>query len=249
MSWPPVAHRPYPPPDRPWAGHMVWSDLLFLHWPVEPAALRRAMPPGLRLELRDGVAWLTVAAFRMSEVHPRALPPLPGHARFPEINVRTYVTMDGRPGVYFFSLDVPRVLAVAGARAVFALRYFVARMSVRASDGWVDYESRRLASGPAGFHARYRAAGSLGSPAPGTLEHWLTARYCLYAVRRRGAILRAEIHHADWVLREADVDLVDNSMAAPLGLALDTPELVQYADPLEVFAWWPDRVERPERPD
>jgi uncharacterized protein YqjF (DUF2071 family) len=115
---------------------MVWSDLLFLHWPVEPSRLRPAMPDALPLELRDGVAWLTVAAFVMSEVHPRSLPPFPGHARFPEINVRTYVTMDDRPGVYFFSLDVPRVLAVAGARSVFALNYFLARMAVRSEATW-----------------------------------------------------------------------------------------------------------------
>lgn len=222
---------------------MVWSDILFLHWPIDPARLRPAMPPGLPLEIRDGVAWLTIAAFVMSEVHPRALPPLPGHARFPEINVRTYVTIDGRPGVYFFSLDVPRVLAVVGARAVLALNYFLAGMSVRSEDGTVHYESRRQVGSPATFRARYRPSGAPASPTPGTLEHWLTERYCLYSVTRRGTILRAEIHHEDWVLRGADVEIEDNTMTAPLGLALSTPELAQYADPVEVLAWLPGRVE------
>ena len=221
---------------------MVWSDLLFLHWPVDPAPLRRAMPEGLPLELRDGVAWLSVAAFVMSEVHPRALPPFPGHARFPEINVRTYVTIDERPGVYFFSLDVPRLLAVVGARAVFALDYFLARMSVRSVDGAIDYESQRRLGEPAGFHARYRPSGPVRTPAPGTLEQWLTARYCLYSVTRGGTILRAEIHHADWPLRDVDVDLEENTMAAPIGIPLAAPDLRQWGEPVEVYAWLPERV-------
>ncbi len=244
MGWPSAAHRPYPPPDRPWSGHMVWSDVLFLHWPVEASALRRAMPPGLPLELRGGVAWLTVAAFVMSEVHPRGLPPLPGHARFPELNVRTYVTMDDRPGVYFFSLDVPRLLAVAGARAIFALNYFLARMSVRSQGGRVHYESHRRVGDPADFRARYDPHGPVRTAAPGTLEHWLTARYCLYSVRRGGTILRAEIHHADWPLRDVDVEIEENTMAAPIELPLGGPELRQWAEPVEVFAWLPERVAR-----
>jgi uncharacterized protein YqjF (DUF2071 family) len=223
---------------------MAWSEVLFLHWPIEPARLRAAMPDGLPLELRDGVAWLSVVAFMMSEVHPRALPPLPGHARFPELNVRTYVTMDDRPGVYFFSLDVPRVLAVAGARAVFALNYFLARMSVRAEDGAVRYESHRRLGEPAGFRARYRSSGPVRTAARDTLEHWLTGRYCLYSVTRGGRILRAEIHHADWSLRDVDVDLEENTMAAPIGLPLAAPELRQWAEPVEVFAWLPERVAR-----
>jgi uncharacterized protein YqjF (DUF2071 family) len=144
--------------------------------------------------------------------------------------------------VYFFSLDVPRVLAVAGARAVFALNYFLARMSVRSEDGAVDYESHRRVGDPAGFRARYRPRGPVRTPAPGSLEHWLTARYCLYSVTRGGTILCAEIHHADWPLRDVDVDLEENTMAAPIGLGLGAPELLHYADPLEVFGWLPERV-------
>src|SRR6266404_10006502 len=119
-----VAHRPWPMPAGPWAMAQSWHDLLFAHWQVDAAALRPLLPPQLQIDTFGGSAWLAVVPFRMTGVRLPGTPALPWLSAFPELNVRTYVTCDGEPGVWFFSLDAGNALAVAIARAWFHLPYF-----------------------------------------------------------------------------------------------------------------------------
>ncbi len=115
--------RPWPEPSWPAVLAMQWQALLFMHWPLPAAVLRPLIPPGLTLDTFDGWAWLGVVPFTMAGVHARFLPPLPGTTTFPELNVRTYVTTEGKAGVYFFSLDAANPLAVRAARLGFRLPY------------------------------------------------------------------------------------------------------------------------------
>ena len=248
-----ASHRPWPPPSRPWALAQRWHDLLFMHWPVAPETLARTLPAPLRPELFEGRAWLGVVPFRMSGVRLRGLPALPGLSAFPELNVRTYVSLPGpdgapRPGVWFFSLDAASWLAVRVARASFGLPYFLARMGCEADGDGVRYHSRRVrARGAAELVARYRPTGPARPAAPGTLEHFLTERYCLYAPDRRGGLRRAEILHAPWPLQPASAEIQRNTMAAPLGLeALPGAPLLHFARWLDVRVWSPRALERAE---
>src|SRR5258708_31233788 len=100
-----VSHRPWPLPRGSWVMAQIWHDLLFAHWPVETRVLRAIVPAQLPLDIFDGRCWVGVVPFRMSGIHGHYLPSIPGLSRFPELNVRTYVTLGGKPGVYFFSLD------------------------------------------------------------------------------------------------------------------------------------------------
>src|SRR6266566_2241106 len=136
-------HRPWPLPSGPWVMAQTWHDLLFAHWPVETGALRRLVPLELSLDTFEGRCWVGIAPFHMSHIHAHGLPPLPGLSRFPELNVRTYVTLNGKPGVYFFSLDAANRAAVWAARRFYCLPYFHARMSVVARESWMTYEARR----------------------------------------------------------------------------------------------------------
>ena len=197
----------------------TWHDLLFAHWPVDREQLRQKVPPGFTLDLFDGQAWIGIIPFHMSNVAPRGLPALPWVSAFPELNVRTYVSVEGKPGVYFFSLDAGNPLAVATARTLFHLPYFSAAMEVEEKDGWVHYSSRRH-DNPAELVARYRPAGGASEPAPGTLEHFLTERYCLYTLDRDFRPYRLEIHHLPWRLQPADAEIASNTMAAAAGVRL-----------------------------
>src|SRR5918998_4467566 len=154
-------HRTYPLPEGTWALGMSWRDLLFMHWPVRADSLRPLVPPALKLDTFDGNAWLGVVPFRMTGVRPRFVPPVPALSNFPEINLRTYVTAGGIPGIWFFSLDAHNPVAVRLARATFHLPYFDARMSCRPSDDGLLYRSARTHRGapPAEFAARYEPSG------------------------------------------------------------------------------------------
>ena len=214
----------------------TWHDLLFAHWPVDSAALRPLVPRELPLDTFDGRCWVATTPFHMSHIHGRGLPPLPGLSGFPELNVRTYVTLNRKPGVYFFSLDAANRPAIWAARRFYRLPYFCARMSVKARDNWINYESRRH-DGKAEFRGRYRAVSEARLREKGSIENWLTERYCLYTVAR-GKIYCAEIHHQQWPLQDAQAEIEVNSMAAAAGIALpQSKPLLHFSSKLEVLIW------------
>ncbi len=113
-------HRPWPLPSGPWVMAQSWRELLFAHWRIPVEALRPLVPAELELETWDGSAWLGVVPFLMAGVRPRGVPALPRLSAFPEINVRTYVKVESKPGVWFLSLDAANSLAVPlrGARSI-----------------------------------------------------------------------------------------------------------------------------------
>jgi uncharacterized protein YqjF (DUF2071 family) len=175
---------------------------------------------------------------------------VPGLSAFPELNVRTYVTLEDKPGVYFFSLDATNLLAVLAARAWYRLPYFHARMRAEHKGGDIHYASRRIQSGtsPAELVARYRPSGPVEVPEPGTLAYFLTERYCLYTASRRGHVFRAEIHHPRWPLQPVEAEIQWNTMASASGIALpDTLPLLHFSQRQDMVAWAPTRLLAPVR--
>ena len=241
-----VDHRPWALPERRWIMAQTWRDLLFAHWPIPVDVLRAKVPEPLALDLFEGQAWLGIVPFRMTGVRMRGTPALPWLSAFPELNVRTYVTVGSKPGVYFFSLEAANPVAVRAARAWFGLPYYHARMSLEDDGATIRYRSRRTHRGaePADFAASYGPVGAVERTVPGSLEHWLTERYCLYTVDRRGRIHRGEVHHDPWPLQRAEWDVETNGMAAAHGITLpDVAPLCHFARRLDVVVWNPRRVE------
>lgn len=225
---------------------MNWHDLLFAHWPIPVETLQHLIPRRLKVDTFEGGAWLGVVPFTMSGVRVRPFPGMPGASLFPEINVRTYVTEGDKPGVYFFSLDAASLLAVKAARAWYHLPYFHARIASKNSDGTITYQSERILKPKqprVTFHSSYRPTGPATCGGCGPLAHWLTERYCLYSISRRGHLYRANIHHAMWPLQTAEAEFFTNTMTAPLGLTLpDTPPLLHFVRRLDVVAWQPVKL-------
>ena len=236
-----VAHRPWPLPRGPWIMTQSWHDLLFAHWPVDRAMLAPLVPREFALDLFDGTAWIGVVPFEMRNVGPRGVPALPGISRFAELNVRTYVRVADKPGVYFFSLDAGNPLAVYAARLWLNLPYFSASMSVgRDGSGIVSYRSRRKGDWSAELVASYHPDGDVFTPQAGTLDYFLTERYCLYARDHRHRPYRLEIHHPPWRLQPAGADLQRNSMAAAAGVALPSvAPLLHFVARQDMVGWSP----------
>lgn len=219
---------------------MTWSELLFAHWSFVPDIVARHLPKGLELDLHEKRAWVGVVPFLMSDVAPRCCPAIPYLSRFLELNVRTYVTVNGKPGVWFFSLDAANKIAVRVARKTFNLPYMDAQMSLKHEESSsIAYQSTRTHRGEpaADFSASYRGSGESFEARDGTLEHWLTARYCLYSADRKGNIYRGEIDHPPWTLREAECGIAKNTMGESHGFAFDGPPHLLYAEPIHVRAW------------
>ena len=240
-----VSHRPWPLPTGPWVMAQSWHDLLFAHWPVDIAALRPLLPPRLQVDTFGSRAWLAVVPFRMTGVRLSGTPAMPWLSVFPELNVRTYVTDGKKPGVWFFSLDAGNSLAVGIARVWFNLPYFRARMICEEKDSWIHYQSERThrETPSALLEGRYRPVGQVFLPQPGTLEHFLTERYCLYTTDARGRMIRGEIHHPPWQLQVAEAEFTRNTMAEGAGATLPAENpLVHFARRQDVAVWLPKRL-------
>jgi uncharacterized protein YqjF (DUF2071 family) len=219
---------------------MRWVDLAFLHWRVEPEMIRPLIPSDLTLETFDDAAWVGVVPFRMEDVRLRFTPAIPGTSAFPELNVRTYVRVGERFGVWFFSFDAANRLAVRGARFLYNLPYYDAVMAVRPEAEGIVYESRRVHTGapPAEFVGHYAPTGPVYHAERGTLEYFLVERYCLFMKSRTGELGYLDVHHLPWPLQAATARIDMNTMgtAARIELPPDPP-LVHFARHLEVLAW------------
>jgi uncharacterized protein YqjF (DUF2071 family) len=213
-----------------------WGRLLFMHWPLPPALLRPLLPPQLSVDTYDGSAWIGVVPFAMWGVRPYFTPALPGLSSFHELNVRTYVHHEGVPGVWFFSLDINSLLATWGARQFFHLPYYVARTSMRHEGRALSYSSSRVSKDapPAAFDADWSYGERLQQSEPGSLEFFLTERYCLYSSHAE-QLYRCRIFHPAWPLRAAEVSRFRSTMVEALGLPTpDGEPLLHYADELKV---------------
>jgi uncharacterized protein YqjF (DUF2071 family) len=221
-----------------------WRDLLFAHWPVPASRLRGLVPPRVEIQEHEGTSWVGVVPFRMADVAARPLPALPGLSAFPELNLRLYVEVEGRPGVWFVSLDAANGAAVWAARRFFHLPYFRADMDVRRDGERFEYCSvRRSSASRVAFRGRYGPTSEVFAARPGSLEHFLTERYCLYARTLAGALVRADIHHAPWPLQLAGAELLENTVGDAQGIALPgPPALLHFSRRIDVVNWLPERV-------
>ena len=198
-----------------------WNHLLFAHWPLPVGEAHRLVPEPLEPDLFEGQAFVGVVPFQMETVRFAWCPPIVGTSSFPELNVRTYVTLDGKPGVFFLSLDVGNLVALEIGRRGFGLPYFRSDVSLATDGDRVRFWARRHGHRGA-FEAEYGPNGPPSVPRPGTLDHWLTERYCFYTVRS-GRPWRTEVHHPPWPLQPAEADI-------------DAP-LLHFSRAQDVVAW------------
>jgi hypothetical protein len=222
-------------PEGPWLQGQTWDELLFAHWRAVPDTVRALLPERLALDLHEGEAWLGITPFRITGFRLHGLPPLPFLSSFAEVNVRTYVTHEGKAGIWFFSLDADSPWAVEAARLVYRLPYHRASITVAHRGEWIDYASSRDG---ASLDLSYRPTGPVARPEPGTVEHFLTERYCLYT-EHDGRLHRADIHHLPWPLRAAGADVRRNTMSP---VALEAEPLFHFSERQDVVIWPLERV-------
>jgi uncharacterized protein YqjF (DUF2071 family) len=223
-----------------------WGKLLFMHWPFEPGLLRPLVPPPLAIDTFDGQAWVGVVPFKMWGVRPYLTPPVPGLNEFLELNVRTYVHLDGVPGVWFLSMEIDSSLAMWGARQFFFLPYYTARMSLEEQGPKITNRSERTSEDApeAAFDAAWTVGEKLPASEPDSLNFFLTERYCLYSAYRE-QLYRCRIFHEPWPLRRAALSACDSTMTEALGLPTPSSEpLLHYAESLRVDIWPLRRVRR-----
>lgn len=227
--------------NRPVAPHpfsMTWRAGLFAHWPFDPEVVRPLVPEPLELDTYDGQAWISVLPFVLADVGVRGSPAFAG-LRFPELNVRTYVRLDGASGLYFFAVDVDQSVVARLVRATTRLPCHDLDAAVRVRGDEVEFEAVRRGdrgsrATPAHFAATYRPDGEVFRAAPGTLDHWLAERRRMYDPTGRG-VFYAEIAHDRWPLQRAEATINRNTTFEATDLPQpETDPSFRYADRLSM---------------
>ncbi|WP_256223677.1 YqjF family protein [Paenibacillus sp. 1_12] len=218
----------------------TWLDLLFAHWPIPYEQLRPMVPQELELEVYEGYAWIGVVPFSMKGIRMRAMPEIPYTNQFAELNVRTYVKVGDKPGVYFFSLDAASKIAVEAARLLFYLPYFHADMHAEKNGEQINYKSDRKDKRGAqvAFEGSYMPVSAVFKSTKQSFEYWLTERYCLYSMSANRTVYRGDIHHLPWELQLAEADIRANTMTIGQGIQCDVRKpMLHYAQKLDVLIW------------
>lgn len=232
--------------NLPWVMSQRWEHLMFAHWQVPVDALRKLVPPQLELDTFEGQAWISVVPMKMGDIHFRGLS-LPIKSIFPQVNVRTYVTVDGKRGIYFLTIDAPRPTAVYTARWTYRLNYCMADTVMEVGEREIRLQNKRKHRGlpPAEIKVKFKPTSEPYEAQPETLDDWLTDRLCLYTVYPNGRVYRADIDHDPWQLRRAEAEIEYNSML-PESIAqlVDPlcPTFAQCVDQIDVQLWMPKRV-------
>lgn len=228
-----------------WLLAQRWDDLLLAHWRADPTELGRLLPAQVEPDVYDGSAWVALVAFVMNDSRPAGAPRSLSLPPIPELNVRTYVRAAGRGGVYFFSLDASTPLAVGVARTLAKLAYYSADMQVGQQAGWISYRSRRKGTDakPVEFVASYRPVGPVQPPLDGTLEHFLTERYCLFTTDNASRAYTLDVHHPPWSLQTAEAGIKINTMADAAGIRLpNRAPLLLFVKRQDMVAWNLQRI-------
>lgn len=221
-----TVHRPYPLPEGPWIYYQEWNRVIFLHWQADAAKLKELLPPGLEPDLLDGLPWISYVYFDMQRIRPRFTPALVPVSNFYEANVRTYVTRDGKPGVYFLSMEGSGKLAVTLARAISGLPYRYAQM--QRQPGFVSLDSAAHH-----FDLTYKTGDII---APTATDQWLTERYCLYYEHGKH-LARYDIHHQAWPLQSLEITDMHQQYDWLHDLILPGTLQARYSPGVQVLAW------------
>lgn len=220
-----------------------WRDLAYIHWRFEPAVVKELLPPGLEVDTFDGSAWVGLIPFSMRGITVPHMPPVPYFGSFPEINVRTYVRREGVPGVWFFSLDVNRLIPAVVARTTYLLPYCWGRASNLIEDGVLRSKVERR--WPSRAHSATAVEIGTAIPRSDDLAVFLSARWGLYSRGLFGGLMYAPVDHEPWRLHTAHLQSIDQNIVQAAGLPTPTGEAhVMFSPGVSVRIGRPRRVGR-----
>ena len=218
-----------------------WRDLAYVHWRYPVEEVQALLPSGVEVDVHDGSAWVGLIPFSMRKIGLPRLPAVPYLGSFPEVNVRTYVRCNGKPGVWFFSLDVNRFLPALVARTTYLLPYcWGSARHFRDGDVLKTTVRRRWPS-TSSTHISILIGDEIEEPSDTAV--FLSARWGLYSKGFRGALRYSPVDHEKWPLYSATLLNIDDSLVTSAGLSAPRGEPhVMFSPGVSVRVGLPHRV-------
>lgn len=207
-----------------------WKNVFFMHWSVPADQLRPHIPSRLNIDTYQGQAWISIVVFDLAGIYVSKIKMIPS---FPEINVRTYVTYDGQPGVYFLALDAKQWTTYTFAKRLFHLPYYKSYVSFTNVESHFHVICKRQdkRSEALRFSATLAAQPEKVNATIHSLDDWLTERYCFYCTNAARDLLRGKIEHKRWPLQRASGYILNNELFRPYALSIrEKIPLMHYAE-------------------
>ncbi len=222
-------HRPWEMPTGNWKFYQEWNNAIFLHWQVELTELEKVVPKELEIDLFEGKPWVSVVAFTMEKIRPKNLPSFPPISDFDEINIRTYVKSNNKPGVYFLSIEGGKKLSCIVAKGMSELPYRFSKIK-RSQNLYKSSNSE--------FNDKLNIEFTIEKELKEKteLDKWLTERYALFQDTEK-SINEFEIHHLEWPINEIKLKTVDFDYPRFGKLIKNEPNKIQYSKGVKVIAW------------
>lgn len=228
-----ISHRPWTLPNGQWNYYQEWNNVLFLHWKVPEDELLQLIPSGVMIDKFNGETWVSLVAFTMEKIRPRMLPSVSTISDFHEVNVRTYLIRDNKPGVYFLTIEAEKLVSTFVAKYLSGLPYEKTLINRQQQDITQKYFSKNERKG-----FTLDASFTVGQKVmvKSEIDRWLTERYCLY-LNKNNQVYRYEIHHKPWELYQVEIsNLITNYKIGEIFLNRK-PDLTHYSDGVKVVAW------------
>ena len=223
--------------NLPWIMKQTWKDVLFAHYPVSRKVLEKMVPSELKVDTFYQTGWVSIVPYLTSSMHLRGVPPVPGMSTYPGFNIRTYVTMNGKPGVYFFRLTAANHLAAFSAKAFFQLPYLQMDMKLKQEKDLIVFESEKKSG--LDLQCNYQSLSEASPTNRGSLEEWLLERYCLYNVSKKGVPLRADILHEPWLIEKAEAEFQQNTLLSSIGIVPQNEKPILHYAKKRIVRFWP----------
>ena len=222
-------HRPWNLPVENWKYYQEWNNVIFLHWQVELAELKKFVPKELEVDLFEEKPWISLVAFTMEKIRLKILPAFPPISDFDEINIRTYVKFNNKAGVYFLSIEGGKLASCKIAKGISKLPYRYSKIKRR--NGIYQSANRE-------FNDHLNIEFELGkmTTQKTKLDKWLTERYALFQ-EANDSINEFDIHHLEWPIQEINLKNLTVNYPRFRNLINNNPELTHYSNGVQVIAW------------
>lgn len=224
-----TTHRTFKYPERPWGFYQEWNKAIFLHWKTEKKTLQELLPKGLEVDTINGDAWVSLVAFDMNNIKARYLPKPPYISDFQEINIRTYVVCNGKPSVYFLSMEANNNMA---CKVIKQLSKFPYRFSEMNRDN-EKYHSKNNKLNES-FEIAYQLEDT--PVVKDEVDLWLTERYAVFQ-DYKNSIIEYDVHHIEWPVQAINCTKLKVNYPRFSTFLNNVPDKIQYSPGVQVVNW------------
>lgn len=197
-----------------------WKNLLFQHFEIENInEFQKYLPKDCTFDSFNGKYYLGLVSMNMTNVRHKSTGDFVWFKDYNELNVRTYILHNNKPGVLFLSLDVDSFISFFGARVFYGLPYRLSKYKNK-QNKISSFRNSKLQ-----FQTEYKITSEAKISSKDSFAYWATERY-FFANKYLGISFKGEISHKPWELCFASVENFNLSVLDSYDVKSQHPDIL-----------------------